>query len=209
MVETGYREADNQGYADTFYNVGLTVKKLLNGKDKMFLAFTKADHEAYEKQISNTSESTISHYLRSYYRVWNMAIEDVLVTKQHHPKQYIKFKAYKRVRTKKALYKCRLLEKDIKTQGSNDSRVYRSYLLMQFMYYARGMNFNDMLKLKKEQFVNNGIKYKRSKNRRNYDFELHPRAVAIIEIFSNFQQQSDAGYIFPLYNERAQYFEND
>ena len=65
------------------------------------------------------------------------------------------------------------------------------------MYYSRGMNFNDMLKLKKEQFVNNGIVYKRSKNKRSYDFELHPKAIRVIKIFEEYEQQSDAGYIFP------------
>ena len=60
-----------------------------------------------------------------------------------------------------------------------------------------GMNFNDMLKLKREDFVNNGIVYKRSKNKRNYDFELHPKAVRVIKIFENFPEHSDAGYIFP------------
>lgn len=197
MVETQYRAADNHGYADVFYNCGLTLKKLLNDKDKMFLAFTKADHEAYEQQMANVSESTKSNYLRTYYRIWNLAIADGLCTKEHHPKQYIKFKAYKRIRTKKRSIKSDYWKRILKLKLSKDSRLYRSHLLMQFMYYARGMNFGDMLKLKWEQFINNGICYRRSKNKRDYDFELHPKAVAIIKIFQEFPQQSDAGYIFP------------
>ncbi|PAW95464.1 hypothetical protein CKK33_18945 [Mucilaginibacter sp. MD40] len=192
-----YDAIDNPGYANVFYNNKLTVKKLLKDKDKMFLAFTKADHEAYERQISGTSESTRSHYLRTYYRVWNLAIEDGLCSKDHHPKKYIKFKAYKRIRTKKRSIKSDYWERLLNLKPAKDTRIYRSHLLMQFMYYARGMNFNDMIKLKKEQFVNNGIVYKRSKNKRNYDFELHPEAVRIINLFEDFHEQSDAGYIFP------------
>ena len=75
--------------------------------------------------------------------------------------------------------------------------MYRSHLLMQFMYYARGMNFNDMLKLKWEDFQNNGIVYKRSKNKREYNFELHPKALKVVKLFKDFQAQSDAGHIFP------------
>ncbi len=197
MVVDGYRANDNHGYADVFYNCGLTLKKLLNDKDKMFLAFTKADHEAYEQQISKLSESTKSNYLRTYYRIWNLAIADGLCTKDHHPKQFIKFKAYKRIRTKKRSIKSDYWKRILKLKLKKDTRMYRSHLLMQFMYYARGMNFNDMIKLKWDQFVNNGISYKRSKNKRDYDFELHPKAVQVINIFKEFPQQSDAGYIFP------------
>jgi len=192
-----YESVKNPGYANVFYNNKLTVKKLLKDKDKMFLAFTKADHEAYEKQISDLTESTKSHYLRTYYRIWNLAIADGLCTKDHHPKKYIKFKAYKRIRTKKRSIKSDYWERILKLKPSKDTRIYRSHLLMQFMYYARGMNFNDMIKLKKEDFINNGIVYKRSKNKRNYDFELHPDAVRVIKLFEEYPEQSDAGYIFP------------
>jgi integrase len=192
-----YESVDNPGYANVFYNNKLTVKKLLKDKDKIFLAFTKSDHEAYEKQISGTTESTRSHYLRTYYRIWNLAIADGLCNKEHHPKKFIQFKAYKRIRTKKRSIKSDYWERILKLKPAKDTRIYRSHLLMQFMYYARGMNFNDMLKLKKEDFVNDGITYKRSKNKRNYDFELHPSAVKVIKIFEDFPEQSDAGYIFP------------
>jgi integrase/recombinase XerD len=192
-----YESVDNPGYANVFYNNKLTVKKLLKDKDKMFLAFTKSDHEAYEKQISGCTESTRSHYLRTYYRIWNLAIADGLCNQNHHPKKHIKFKAYKRIRTKKRSIKIDYWERILNLKPSKDTRIYRSHLLMQFMYYARGMNFNDMLKLKKENFINNGIVYKRSKNKRNYDFELHPEAVRIIQMFEEYPDRSDAGYIFP------------
>jgi integrase len=192
------RADENPGYANIFHNCNLTLKKLLKNKDKMFLAFTRADHEAYEKQIStNTQESTISNYLRTYYRIWNLAIKDGLVTKEHHPSQYIKFKAYKRIRTKKRSIKADYWKRILNLKPAKDSRIYRSYLMMQFMYYARGMNFNDMLKLKWEHIENRGVAYKRSKNKRSYDFELHPKAAKILDLFREYPVRSDAGYIFP------------
>ncbi|HTH82768.1 MAG TPA: tyrosine-type recombinase/integrase [Mucilaginibacter sp.] len=198
MVINKYEAANNPGYANVFHNCRLTVKKLLKDKDKLFLAFTKDDHEAYEEQISrNTSESTKSNYLRTYYRIWNMAILDGLVTKNHHPKQFIKFKAYKRIRTKKRSIKSDYWKRIQKLKFPPNTRMYRSYLLMQFMYYARGMNFNDMLKLKWTDFKNNGIVYTRSKNKRSYDFELHSNAVKVIKLFMDYPEQSDSGHIFP------------
>lgn len=198
MVIEKYHTANNPGYANVFHNCLLTVKKLLKDKDKLFLSFTKSDHEAYEEQISyNTSESTKSNYLRTYYRIWNMAILDGLVTKNHHPKQYIKFKAYKKIRTKKRSIKSDHWKRILKLKFPPETRMYRSHLLMQFMYYARGMNFNDMLKLKWADFKNNGIVYKRTKNKRSYDFELHSKAISVIKLFAQFPSQSDAGHIFP------------
>jgi hypothetical protein len=61
---------------------------------------------------------------------------------------------------------------------------------MQFMYYARGMNFNDMLKLKWTDFQNNGIVYKRSKNKRNYNFELHSKALKVVKLLKDYSAQS-------------------
>ncbi|HEY4198774.1 MAG TPA: tyrosine-type recombinase/integrase [Mucilaginibacter sp.] len=197
MVEEQYREADNHGYANVFYNCNLTLKKLLNDKDKMFLAFTKSDHEAYEKQLAGKAESTISNYLRTYYRVWNLAIADGLCSKDHHPKQFIKFKAYKKIRTKKRSIKADYWERILNLKIAANTRLYRSHLLMQFMYYARGMNFNDTLKLTWDNIQNNGVSYKRSKNKRHYDFELHPAALEIINIFKALPNQSDSGHIFP------------
>lgn len=143
-----YESIENIGYAGVFSANKLTIHKLLNGKDKLFLAFTKADHEAYEAQMVGLSESTKSVYLRTCYRIWNLAIADGLVPKERHPKQFIKFKAYKRIRTKKRSIKIGYWKRIMNLKLPVDSRLYRSHLLMQFMYYARGMNFNDMLKLK-------------------------------------------------------------
>lgn len=197
MIEDNYRGVDNHGYADVFYNFNLTLKKLLKEKDKMFLAFTKADHEAYEKQLTGKAESTISNYLRTYYRIWNLAILDGLCTKDHHPKQYIKFKAYKKIRTKKRSIKADYWQRLLNLKPAKETRIYKSHLIMQFMYYARGMNFNDIVRLKWDDIQNNGLSYKRTKNKRHYDFELHPVALEILEIFKKLPNQSDAGYVFP------------
>lgn len=134
MVEDGYKAVENPGYAAVFYNCRVTVRRLLRDKDKMFLAFTKADHEDYEKQFLGLSESTKSNYLRTYCRIWNLAIADGLVTKDHHPKQYFKFKVYKRVRTKKRSIKADYWKRILKLKPAAHTRIYRSHLMAKFMY---------------------------------------------------------------------------
>ncbi|HTF30033.1 MAG TPA: site-specific integrase [Flavitalea sp.] len=192
-----YEDSGNPGYANIFRNCKVSIQKLLNNKDCMFVEFTKAHHEAYERQLSKKSESTKSIYLRTLYRVWNLAIADEIVTKEYHPKRHIKFKVYKRIRTKKRSIKSSYFQSILKLSFPEESREYRSHLLLQFMYYARGINFNDMLKLKSGNIQNNGLIYKRSKNKRDYNFEMHPKAIKIVNTFLTYPVQSDAGYIFP------------
>lgn len=200
------------GYADTFQATRSTVSRLINGndfippskkskqKDKAFLAFTMEDHLRYEKLISNgTSESTISIYLRTYYRIWNMAIKEGYCTREaHHPSRYIKFKPYKRIRTKKRSMSQEYLKKIMDLEYDPKSRLFRSQLLLQFIYYGRGINFGDMCKLKWKNFANGTVHYTRSKNHREYDYILHPKAVEVANYFKNHSVQSDAGYILPI-----------
>lgn len=204
--------AGKPGYADAFEATRSTVSKLINGntfiplgkrdseKDRAFLAFTKEDHQNYEKLITNgASESTISFYLRTYYRIWNMAIKEGYCTKgDHHPARYIQFNPYKRVRTKKRSIHQEYLEKIMSLKFDPESHLYLSQLLLQFIYYGRGINFGDMCKLKWENFANGILHYTRSKNHREYDYILHPKAVEVINYFRTYSVQSNADYIFPL-----------
>lgn len=204
-------EANNPGYADVFDACRSTVSKLLNNnkhipkeerdkeKDKSFPSFTKEDHQKYERLISTgTTESTISHYLRTYYRIWNIAIEEGYCSKKDHPSSFIKFKAYKRIRTKKRSINRDYLTEIMNLEFDPDSRKFRSQLFLKFIYYARGINFGDMCKLKNENIANGTIHYTRSKNHREYDYILHPIALEIIDYFKNYPKQSDAGYVFPI-----------
>lgn len=204
-------EAGNPGYADVFDSARSTVSKLLNNgqhippderdkeKDRPFLSFTKEDHQKYQKLISvGTAESTISFYLRNYYRIWNMAIKDGYCSREeHHPARFIKFQPYKRIKTKKRSINQDFLGDIMDLKFDIDSRKFRSHLLLRFIYYGRGINFGDMCKLKWEDIANGTIRYTRSKNHREYDYILHPKALEVINCFSDYPLQSDAGYIFP------------
>lgn len=203
-------EAGNPGYADVFDSTRATVSKLLNNKtippderenekDKPFSSFTKEDHQKYEKLISTgTTESTISFYLRTYYRIWNLAIKEGYCSREeHHPSKFIKFHAYKRIKTKKRSINQDFLGEIMKLKFDPNGRKFRSLLLLQFIYYGRGINFGDMCKLKWENIANGTIHYTRSKNHREYDYILHPKALEVIDYFKGYPLQSDAGYVFP------------
>lgn len=211
-VISDLEEAGNPGYADIYDSTRSTVSKLLNSgkhipaderakeKDRFFLDFTKEDHQKYERLISNNaaSESTISFYLRNYYRIWNMAIKDGYCSReQHHPSKFIKFQPYKRIRTKKRSINQDYLHDIMELKFDEGTRMHRSQMILKFIYYARGINFGDVCKLKLENIANNTIHYTRSKNHRQYDYILHREALGVINYFKRHPEQSDAGYLFP------------
>ncbi|HMR90953.1 MAG TPA: tyrosine-type recombinase/integrase [Chitinophagaceae bacterium] len=188
------------GYADVFTSSKATISKLLKNVDKRFTAFTEKDFKQYESFINSLkSESTKSIYLRTLYRLWNIAIKEKHCPEKHHPKFHIGFKPYKRIKTKKRAIPFDYIKKIEEIQFDTDSRLFRSQQYCIFSYYSRGINFTDMAKLKKKLNIHRGnICYKRSKNKRNYDFALHPKAQKVVEIFADYPLQSDADYVFPI-----------
>jgi integrase/recombinase XerD len=190
------------GYADLFISSKATINKLLDGKDRMFTAVTEKDFKRYEAFINGrNSESTKSLYLRTFYRLWNLAIERKFCPEKHHPKYFIKFKPYKRVRTRKRAIAIDYIKKIENLDLDYLSRLFRSQQYCLFSYYSRGINFSDLVKLKHTNINKEFIRYKRSKNGRIYDFQLHSKARKIIEIFKSYPLQSDANYVFPILNE--------
>jgi site-specific recombinase XerD len=203
FFDTVYNEleaAGRIGYAEVFKHCKSTVSKSLGEKDKSFFAFDSSDAKSYELFLMDNvkEKSSISHYLRTFYRLWNMAIDKGYCTKEHHPKHHIKFKVYKKHKTKKRAVPIEYIKAVGDLQFDQTTRLFLSQQSFLFLYYARGLNYMDFAKLQQENIKHGYLKYRRSKNGRDYDFKLHPKCLAILKIFKNYPVQSDAGYIFPV-----------
>jgi len=192
---------DKIGYANTFNNLkDYVLKHVFGEKDKAFISFTKNDFEALENYLiqQDIKETSMSAYLRTFYRIWNLAIAAGMCSKDRHPKKVIKFKPYKKYKTSKRAISAADMKSIEGYEAEYASRIYRSQQMFLFSYYCRGINFNDMIKLKEDNISGDILRYRRSKNKRLYDFKLHSKAKAIIDIFRNYPLQSDGGYIFPV-----------
>ncbi len=204
FYSTVIEELENQGrigYAKVFISSRDSLKKFLKGIDKTFAGFTKQDFDGYEKHLLENikQESSISFYIRTFTRMWNIAIERGNCAKEHHPSKHFKFKAYRRFKTKKRAISAETMKLIESLELERSSRLFRSQQYFLFSYYARGINFIDLAKLKhKENLNGNELTYVRSKNKRRYQFKLHTKALSIIKIFSNYHLQSDCHYIFPI-----------
>lgn len=196
----GYEEAGNTGYADIFRTNMATWKHLFKFKDKAFVDFAKEDFDKITTYLNTLkTKSTKSVYLRTFYRVWNLAIDKGYCTKEQHPKNFIPFQAYARIRRQKKAAPEQFIQEVQKLVFPYESRLFRSQKYLVFCYYARGINFNDFAKLKHGENLKGGyLKYTRSKNKREYDYKLHPKALEVVRLFETYPMVSDAGYLFPI-----------
>ena len=179
------------------------LSKVFEGKDKLFTSFTDWDFKKIETRINSLkSESSKSIYLRIFYRIWNIAIERKYCPGKLHPKNSIRFKVYKRIKTIKRAIPVEYIHAIENLSFSYETRQFRSQQYFIFCYYSRGINFKDFSLLKHVQNIGKGrIRYIRSKNRRQYDFKLHPKAQEVVEMFKSYPKQSNAGYVFPILYE--------
>jgi integrase len=77
--------------------------------------------------------------------------------------------------------------------------MFRSQQYILFSYYARGINFNDLCKLqRKRHIIGDSIDYTRSKTDKQFQFELHPKALKIASLFRMYPLQSDNDHVFPI-----------
>ncbi len=192
---------DRIGYSKVFASSRDNLKKFLMNTDMPFIAFTKIEFENYEQFLLKNvkQESSISVYIRTFTRLWNIAIQKGYCPKDHHPSKYFKFKAYRRFKTTKRAVSADAIKAVESLKFDQDRRLYRSQQYFLFSYYARGINFIDLAKLRcKDNFSGNELNYIRSKNKRRYQFQLHSKALHIIEMFRDYYLQSDAEFLFPI-----------
>lgn len=189
------------GYSKIFCSSRDNFKKFIGKTDKSFIAFSKTDFNNYEEYLVKNIklESTISVYIRTFVRIWNIAIEQGICPKDHHPSKFFKFKAYRRFKTKKRAISADSIKMIDELQFDTSSRMFRSQQYFLFSFYARGINFIDMAKLKfKENLWGDDLTYTRSKNKRRYYYQLHSKALAIINKFEKLNTKSDSDNIFPI-----------
>ncbi|WP_291122342.1 site-specific integrase [Flavobacterium sp. UBA6046] len=195
-----FEQQGRTGYADVHTSCKASLEKVFT-KDKHFSAFTVNDFETYENYLRKDvpGESTQSVYLRTFYGTWNKAMKKGYCRKDHHPKDTIQIKAYKKIKTKKRAVDADYIHAIEELEFEKNTRFFRSQKYFIFSYYSRGMNFTDLALLKhKNNIEGQYVNYKRSKNKRDYGFKLHSKAAAIIELFRDYPLQSDADYVFPI-----------
>jgi len=157
-------------------------------------------YEAHLRSIGNKG-NTISIKMRTLKATFNKAIKENVIKQAYYPFNNYNVSKLKETTPKRAISKediLKVLNFDVSTISKRpQSLLQLSKDLFLFSYLGCGINMVDMANLKKSDITQNQVAYKRHKTRKHISFTLQPNALAIIERYSN----PNNDYIFPILDD--------
>ncbi|MFP3598450.1 phage integrase SAM-like domain-containing protein [Chryseobacterium sp. SIMBA_029] len=195
-LTTAHRLGNARAYSETKN----ALLKFSNDKIK-FTDITPEFLEKFEVDMRSRGnvDGGIAFKMRELRSLINKAIQRKIMSKEDYP-----FDEYLISKLKTKTKKRALTEEDFRKFKNVDlserPELLEAYHYFMFSFYTRGMNFVDMMKLKKSDIKNNRIIYTRSKTKGDFSLELNNKAKDIINYYSN---RNKSEYVFPilLHNE--------
>lgn len=141
------------------------------------------------------AENTIGIRFRTLRSIYNVAIEEDVVSAELYPFKKLKVSKLHQETAKRALSK-EDIERVLSYKSTN--RYMRFPIdIFAFTYYCGGINFVDIAHLTKANITDGRLIYKRQKTKKLIKIPLQPQAVALIEKYSNDESQ----YLFPILSD--------
>lgn len=189
-----YMDEKRMGYA-------LSVKQVYNSLIKfnkhLNIYFSDIDVswlKKYETWLrgNNIAANTIGIRFRTLRAVYNHAIEENIVKKEHYP-----FSSYKVSKLSKETAKRAICKADIEAISSyQTSHAYTVFAidLFMFSYLQGGINFVDIAYLTKDNIIEGRLVYSRQKTKKLIKLPLQSKAIKLIEK----HKLSGSPYLFPI-----------
>ena len=182
----------------------LSIKQLYNSliefNGHLDIPFAEMDivwlrrYEAFLRR-KGLAENTIGIRFRTLRSIYNVAIEEDVVSAELYPFKKLKVSKLHQETAKRALSK-EDIERVLSYKSTN--RYMRFPIdIFAFTYYCGGINFVDIAHLTKANIVDGRLIYKRQKTKKLIKIPLQPQAVALIEKYSNDESQ----YLFPILSD--------
>ncbi|QIG90660.1 site-specific integrase [Chryseobacterium sp. POL2] len=183
------------GNARAYNETKLALLKFCNNKIK-FTDITPEFLEKFEVYMRSrgNKDGGIAFKMRELRALIKKAIQRKIMLKDDYPFDEYKIAKLK-TKTKKRALTLEDFRKFKNVDISGRPELLEAYHYFMFSFYTRGMNFVDMMKLKKTDIRNNRIIYTRSKTKGNFNVELNDRANDIINYYKD-RVQSE--YVFPI-----------
>ena len=211
-----YKEADKYGTAESYHG---TMKKLMafHKRDMIFIELDDKRLLKFKKWMldEGLSLTTVSIHLRQTRSMWNYAIREAKVaSREDYP-----FENPKVMAELKTGYKSRAISKvdveairKLKPKKEAYSNLWHACNYFLFGYLGRGINFQDMARLKWSNIEQGRVTYIRRKTRSKIQeetsFTLSPELVVIIseyrELWKTLPNYMNNPYVFPLLNPSYQ-----
>jgi site-specific recombinase XerD len=193
LMNTSGRTGNSRSYKDTcnsFFNFH-------QDKDLSFKKLNVSLLEKYEAHLRgrNNQDSGIAFRMRSIRAIYNSAIRNGIVKAEYYPFDKYKISKLKGKGQKRALSRTEIKKiLDVDLSERPDLIDTKNYFI--FSYFSRGINFVDMMKLKKENIQGKNIEYIRSKTKGRFVIKIMPPVQKVLEYYSSNNSMTD--YIFPI-----------
>lgn len=199
-----FREHINSLTASGRKSYALSIKQLYNSliefNGHLDIPFSEMDivwlrrYEAFLRR-KGLAENTIGIRFRTLRSIYNVAIEEDVVSAELYPFKKLKVSKLHQETAKRALSK-EDIERVLSYKSTN--RYMRFPIdIFAFTYYCGGINFVDIAHLTKANIVDGRLIYKRQKTKKLIKIPLQPQAVALIEKYSN----DESKYLFPILSD--------
>lgn len=199
-----FREHINSLTASGRKSYALSIKQLYNSliefNGHLDIPFSEMDivwlrrYEAFLRR-KGLAENTIGIRFRTLRSIYNVAIEQDVVSAELYPFKKLKVSKLHEETAKRALSK-EDIERVLYYKSTN--RYMRFPIdIFAFTYYCGGINFVDIAHLTKANIVDGRLIYKRQKTKKLIKIPLQPQAVALIEKYSN----DESSYLFPILSD--------
>lgn len=195
----------SEGRVSTYQSYQTTLNSLENFKSNLkWSEITKEFLNQYEKKMLQEGRSltTVGIYLRSLRAIYNIAVENSIVTKEAYPFGKKKYKIPAGRNIKKALT-IEEVKRIFDFDASFDASYQKSKDFFILSYLCNGLNLKDICQLKNKDLQGNKLTIIRAKtalttksNSKPILIILHETALEIINKYRNFDISPDS-YIFP------------
>jgi integrase/recombinase XerD len=153
--------------------------------------------DKYEVFLRSTGGSNggIAVRMRSIRTIFNLAIRRDLIKQNLYPFHKYKISKLRGKRIKHALTVAEIeLFKTVDCDG--DVRLINAKNYFLFSFYARGMNFADMMRLRWSDITRTRITYARAKTQGNFSLKIVPPVREVLHYYD--QNRRDTNYVFPI-----------
>ncbi|SNB31324.1 transposase [Flavobacterium psychrophilum] len=153
--------------------------------------------EKYEAHLRsrNNQDSGIAFRMRSIRAIYNSAIRNGIVKKEYYPFDKYKISKLKGKGMKRALSREEIKKiLDVDLSERPDLIDAKNYFV--FSYFARGINFVDLMKLKKENIQGDNIEYIRSKTKGRFIIKIMQPVQEVLDYYATKNSLTD--YVFPI-----------
>lgn len=157
--------------------------------------------EAFLRHKRNNKDTTISVKMRNLQRVMNLAIEDRIIKQENYPFGEKKYSINKRLnsKTRKRAVTLDIISKIKHLELDSKSSLNLAKQIFLFSFYARGMNFIDIVSLRFCDIEDGEINYYRKKTGQLFQIPINKHIQDILDELNRATEESD-DYIFPIYD---------